>query len=158
MGFVDGVERNGNCFKEFDILVFCERFRGYIQHFGLAGDDIGLDKVNSAFRQGRIQEVGHAVVLAEVTHGVHLILHQGDEGRDYDCRSFAHKGGQLIAKRLAPSGGHDYESVAPAEQAEHDRFLIAFEGVESEVLFQGFDKLGRCCHDEEGRFIRFFPV
>ena len=47
--------------------------------------------------EGGVQEMGNAVVVAELAHGVHLILHEGYK-RGYDNGCTLHKQrGKLVA-------------------------------------------------------------
>ena len=80
--------------------------------------------------------MGDAQLSAEVADHVDLVLHQGDEWRNDDGRAFRHQCGQLVAKRLAASRGHQYEGVIAAKDAFDDFFLVAFELVEAENILQ----------------------
>ncbi len=67
--------------------------------------------------------------------GIHLVFHQGDEGRDDDGRSRQSDGGNLVAKRLPAAGGHDHEAVAPFVDGRDDLLLEGPECVVAKVLF-----------------------
>ena len=68
---------------------------------------------------------------------VHLVLHQGDEGRDHERRPLREQGRQLVADRLAGAGRHDGEQVPSRERRAHDLLLAGPEGVVAEVAAQG---------------------
>ena len=78
----------------------------------------------------------NAVVLAEMPHGIHLILHQGNQRGDYDCRSLHHQCRQLVAHAFSASCGHDHKGVATVQQITDNCLLVAFEAVKTEVSFQ----------------------
>ena len=85
--------------------------------------------------------MGYAIVGAEIPHGIHLILHQGDERGDDDGGALHEQRRQLIAERLASAGGHKHEHVVAVHQREYYFLLVAFEIVKSEMDFQGVCKL-----------------
>ena len=80
--------------------------------------------------------MGNGVVLAEVAHGIYLIFHQGDEGRDDNSGAVHEQSGELVTQGLATAGGHQHEGVAPVEEALNDSLLVALESTETEVTAQ----------------------
>jgi hypothetical protein len=55
--------------------------------------------------------------------GIHLVFHQGDEGR-YDQRDPGEdQGRKLIAERFSPSGGHNHQGIFSGEDGFEDLFL-----------------------------------
>lgn len=73
---VNGIKRDGNCFKEFNIFFFGERFRCHIKQLGLTLYYIALDLIDCSFIERGVQEMGHIVILTEIAHGIDLIFHQ----------------------------------------------------------------------------------
>ena len=87
MGLIYGIERNLNRFQELHILFFCQRLRSYIQQFRPPGKDIGLHLVYRTLVKGRIDEMSYSILLAEITHRIDLILHQGNQRRNHNGRA-----------------------------------------------------------------------
>ena len=121
VGLVNREVRDGNAPEPFDRVRPCEPFGREVQKPNLsllcAPDDRGL----LLFRQSAIQKRCGDAHLAELCH---LILHQGNQGRDHnnglrggDCR------GQLVAERLPAAGRHNHARIVTAEQAAHNLLL-----------------------------------
>ena len=72
-----------------------------------------------------------------------LILHERDERRNDDRGFSEQRSGQLVAERLAATGGHDHAGIFSGEQAAHDLFLQGQEGVISPVAFEESQETGR---------------
>ena len=98
MGLVDGIERYLHRLQELHIVLLRQRLGGYIQQFGDASTDVGLHLVDGPFVQRRVQVVGGALLFAEVTDDVHLVLHECYEGTDDDGHTVHQQRGQLIAQ------------------------------------------------------------
>ena len=89
----------------------------------------------------------------EAPDGIHLVLHEGNQGRNHDGRSFHDQGRQLVAERLAPAGGHEDKGVVSFREMADDGFLVSLKGVvteESLQLFMQYD--GIYSHKRAGRF------
>ena len=93
MGFVDGDERHGKA-PEPCVGVGQQPFGRQIQYLDLSGYRgfggcavvaLGLARVDG----GRRYAVGDECL--------HLILHQRNQGRHYDCRAFQQQGRHLVA-------------------------------------------------------------
>ena len=84
---VHGIKRNLHTLQKVHILLFVQRFWSQIQQFGLAAQHICFHLMNLRAGKRRVDEVSHSIFFREVTHGVHLILHQGYQRRDYDCHT-----------------------------------------------------------------------
>ena len=69
--------------------------------------------------------------------GGDLVLHEGDERRDDDREPRQHAGRHLVDERLARTGGHDAEHVAPGKDPLHELALARAEVVVAEVLLEG---------------------
>ena len=59
-------------------------------------------------------------------------MHEGDEGRDDDAGSLAHKRGYLVAEALAATGWHEHNSVVSRAEPLDDLGLVAPEVVVAE--------------------------
>ena len=77
--------------------------------------------------------MGHSVFFAEITHGIHLILHQSDQGGNYDRRTFHHNRRQLVTERLTSTGGHQHKGIIPGQHIFNDCFLIPFKGIKTKM-------------------------
>ena len=65
-----------------------------------------------------------------------LVVHQRDQRRDDDARSFEHHGGQLVAERLARAGRHHRQRPFPRQHARDDIGLDAAERGKAEDALQ----------------------
>ena len=136
VGFVDGIERDGNCLEKFNVFLFRQRFGRHIEQFGLARQDVGFHLIDGAAVERRIQKVSDSVVGREVAHCVDLVFHQGDERRNHDRCALHEQGGQLIAERFSAAGGHEHEHVVSSHQRKDNLFLVSFESIETKVFFK----------------------
>ena len=59
----------------------------------------------------RVEKMRHAVFGGKAAHGVHLIFHQRNKGRNDDGGTVHQQRRQLIAHALAAAGGHDDKRV-----------------------------------------------
>ena len=84
--------------------------------------------------QRAVQEKGRYAVFPEL---VDLVLHQGDERRNYDCQAVEDQSGDLIAEGLAPARRHDDQGVLFLEDVANDLFLKRPECLEAEDFFDG---------------------
>ena len=136
VSFVDGIKRDFNRFKKIDVLLFCEGFGGDIKKFSLSRGNIALNHVDSLLIERWIQEVSHSIFVAEITHCVHLVLHQGNQRWNYNSSSFHNQRWQLVAKRLAATGWHKHKGVLLVYQVLDYLLLIAFKRIKTEMLFK----------------------
>ena len=134
MGFINRIKRNLDGAQEFDVPLLGELFRRYIEQLGAPGGDVALHLVDGSLGERRVDEVGHAIVVARLAHGIHLIFHQGDEWRNHDGHSFHQKRWELVAQRFAASGGHQDKHVLAIKQGADDGLLVVFEGLKTEVF------------------------
>src|SRR5712671_1500121 len=72
-----------------------------------------------------------------------LVLHQRNQGRNYDRGLAEHKRGKLIAERLAAASWHHHASIVPAQQAPHNLLLQGTEGTVALILLKGGEEIGR---------------
>ena len=136
MGLVDGEERDGDLLQELHRLLLREGLRSHIEQLGVAFEQVLLHLGHLGTVQRGVEEVGHTLAARGVAHSVHLVLHQGYQGRHHDGYALADHGRQLVAQALAAARGHDDKGVVAVEQALDDGLLVAFELVESEYFFQ----------------------
>ncbi|MCU1320057.1 MAG: hypothetical protein JWP98_1575 [Edaphobacter sp.] len=91
---------------------------------GLAGFVAGEAGVDAGYAEAEVGELSG------------LVVHEGDEGGDYEGGASACDGGELVAEALAGSGGHDEKDVAAVGGGAADSLLIGAEGGEAEGLVQ----------------------
>ena len=65
---------------------------------------------------------------------IHLVFHQGDQGRDHQASTGENERGNLVADRLSGAGGHDREGILAREDRFQDRLLPRPEIAEPETL------------------------
>jgi len=68
----------------------------------------------------------------------HLVIHEGDEGRDDQDEPPAHGRGQLVAEAFSPSGRQHDQAVAPGERRLHGLPLERLEGVVAPAALERF--------------------
>ena len=104
----------------------------------------GIDKPIAPCRQ-IVDGLGHAFAVHAAVDGdglgaqgggqvVHLIFHEGDEGRYDQGEAAVEQGGQLVAERLARSGGKDGEDVFATPCCGHHLGLSTAQAVEAKIL------------------------
>ncbi len=99
--------------------------------------------------QGAV-EVGGGHV--RIPQGLHLILHEGDQGRDHHGQAGEEQAGDLIAEGLAAARGHDGQGVPAVQHIAHHLGLEGAEGVVAEDLFeQGAGRVQGGGHGGHGR-------
>ena len=136
MRFIYRIERDMQLLEQLDVLFFGQRLGRDVEQFGDTGQQIGFHFGDLGLVERGVQEMGDAfLVLDEAADGIHLVLHQGDQGGDDDGCAGQAKGRQLVAERLAATCGHQHESIAATDQVHDDFFLVAFEGIPAEKLF-----------------------
>ena len=73
--------------------------------------------------------------------GRHLVLHQGDQGRDDHRRSGKKESRDLIAEGFPGAGRHHTEHIPAGEQAFDQRLLAGAEGMMTVYFCEGFQRL-----------------
>ena len=141
MSLVHGIERYLDGCQEVHVLLLCQCLWCHVEQLCPARAHVTLHLVRLRLCQRGVQEMRYAVVLAYLPYGIHLVLHQGYQGRYDDGGTLHDQCRQLVAQRLASSRGHKHESVAPFEHVAYYALLVALECVETEVVFQLFCKI-----------------
>ena len=85
--------------------------------------------------------MSYGILFAEATHGIDLILHQGDQWRDDHGRPLHQKGWELIAETLPSASRHEDKGIMTCEDTLDDLPLVPLELVEAKVLLKGFCKV-----------------
>ena len=93
---VNGIERYLHRLKEFDILFLGERLGCNIKQLAHAICDVTLYEVDGGLIERRIDVMRNSLVLAQIAHYIHLVLHQRNKRRYNDGSSFHQQGRQLI--------------------------------------------------------------
>src|SRR5882757_4170592 len=132
--FIHGKEGDLQIAEEIHILLLGEGFRGHIQHFGMAIQEVLMDRADLFFIECGIQKMGYIIFAAIATDQVYLVLHQGDQ-RAYDnSHPLTDHRRQLITETFSSAGRHDDKSILPCQQALYDSVLIVFKGVKAKLL------------------------
>ena len=133
---VDGVERNLDLAQERHVVLLGQRFGCEVEQFGAAGQHVVAHLGHGGLVERRVEEMGDSRLGGEGAHGVHLVFHECDQGRDDDGHAVHDHGRQLIAERFAAARGHQHERVVPGQHVPDHRLLIAFERGKTEMLLQ----------------------
>ncbi len=80
-----------------------------------------------------VQELGGNSVTLE---SVHLVLHQRDQGGDYQCDARQRERRKLVTQRLAPAGGHEHDGITTVHHSADDLCLKRAEVVVAEVSLE----------------------
>ena len=67
---------------------------------------------------------------------VHLILHQGDQGRDHHRDPLQQQRGQLVAEGFSLPRRHDHDGIVAVQGVANGLFLPRKKGGEAEMLLQ----------------------
>ena len=73
---------------------------------------------------------------------VHLVLHQGNQWRDYHGDAVKDEGRQLVAEGLAPACWQQRQAVPPAQDVDYYFFLQGPKAVVSEAGFEDSKRSG----------------
>ena len=98
---VDGVERYLDFAQKRDVVLLGKRLGGEIEQLGAPLQHVGAHLRHGGLVERRIEEMGDARLRRESAHGVHLILHQGDQRRNDDRHAVHQQRRQLVTERLA---------------------------------------------------------
>ena len=99
VGLVHSVEGDFDFLQQGDVLFFGEGLGGDVQQFGDAAEQVLLDFLDLDAGEGGIQEMGDAVVAGfEAADGVHLVFHEGDQGRNHDGGPFHDERRELVTQ------------------------------------------------------------
>ena len=110
-----------------------QRFRRDVQQLDLAAAHAGHVLLVLLGRQGAVEEQRRHAQRVEL---LHLVLHQGDQGRDDDGQAGEDQGRELVAQRLAAPGRHDHQRILPGEDVGDD---FALQGPEFIVTKHGLE-------------------
>ena len=117
------IKRNIHIAQKFDILLFGQRFGGEIEQFRLPGQHVGAHLRDGRLVERRIEEMGDARLGREGAHGVHLVLHQRDQGGNDDRHALHEHGRKLIAEGFPAARRHQPQGVSAFANAIDDVFL-----------------------------------
>lgn len=134
VGFVDGEEGElglGEAGAEF---LVGEAFGGDVEEFEGVAFEFLVEGEGFLGGESGI-EPGRRNVLGE--EGVDLVFHEGDEGGDDEGEAIEEEGGELVAERLAATGGENRKGGAVGEQGLDDGELAFAKGVVTEVGLEG---------------------
>ena len=150
---VNSIEADLARFQEVHILLLGQRLRSHIQQFGLSCRDVSLHLIDGRLVQRRVQVMRQSILLAHAVDYIHLVLHQGYERRDHDGRALHDQRRQLVAQRFAATGRHQHKCVLTFQYVTDNGFLIAFELIKAEILFQLLSKIHFIAHNDVVSFL-----
>ena len=101
-----------------------DAFGREVEKLVLSQDDIVQFAENVVARHARVDGRGQDAPLTQVGH---LVLHQGDEGRDDEARTLHHQGRHLKGDAFPTARGHQSHGVPSAQNALNDVALDAAE-------------------------------
>ena len=138
MRLIHGIETDLHALQEIDVLILLQTLRSQVQQFRLAFQHVFFHGIDLTATKAGIDKMRHALLFRVVTHSIHLVLHQCDKRRDDNRHTVHDHRRQLVAQTLSAAGRHQHERVFAFHHIADNSFLIAFEGVESEVHLQRF--------------------
>ena len=139
MGFVDGEQGQGELLQPIEKARAQQPLWRHIKQIQLAllkGPPHG--RRLRGFQRG-VEGGGPHPGLAQA---LHLVLHQGDQGRHHHPHPAAAQGRNLITERFATAGGHQHQGRAATHHVVHDLLLGATEGAVAEHLAQHLGWIG----------------
>ena len=119
-----------------------EALGGEVEELELAVEEAAFDVLGLVEVEGRV-EVGGAD--AEVLQCCDLIGHERDERGDDDTGALPHEAGDLIAQRLAATGGHEDDGVPAGDEAVDDPRLLSAELLVAEDIVEDVEGGGGGC-------------
>ena len=140
---IDGVERYLYFMQEGHVVLLGQRFGGEIEQFRLPGQHVGTHLRDGRLVERRIEEMGDSRLGREGAHGVHLVLHQRDQGGNDDRHALHEHGRKLITEGFPAARRHQHERILPFQHIADHRFLVPFERRKAEVLLQLVMQQGR---------------
>ena len=112
----------------------------HVEQLELAGVQLPPQRRPLLRRQGRMQRSGPHPRLAQ---RLHLVLHQGDQGRHHHAQPRSTQCRHLKTDRLAAAGGHQHQPRPAADHVPHDRLLRPAEARVAPNLLQHLQRIGR---------------
>ncbi len=107
--------------------------RGDVQELHAAAGEVPPRAARLLRGKGAVQHDGGNAVLPG---GVHLVLHQGNQGAHDHGETLPQQGGQLVAQRLAAAGGESGKDVPAGQDLPKDIFLVRAKGGEAESALE----------------------
>ena len=133
VSFVHCHHGNGSLFGEIPEQFRLQPFRGHVDQLVGTGPGLVQGGVEFPSGQGTVDVSG---LDPGGFQSLDLVLHQGDQGRNYQGDPGEQQGGDLVAQGFAGAGGHDAQHVPALEQGINQGFLTGAEGSVSKILFQ----------------------
>ena len=135
VGLVNGEQRNVHTPQQGQRALLGQAFRGDVQQVQLAPVQGLFHLADLGRAQGGIEVTR---VYAQLAQGVHLVLHQRDQGRNDHPATRAREGGNLVAQGFAAAGGHQDQGVAAPDQGVDDLVLGWAEGLVTKGIAKNF--------------------
>ena len=139
MGLVDGEQGQGQRLQPIEKARAQQSLGGDIEQIQLA---LLKDPPHGGRLRGLQRGVEGGGPHARLAQALHLVLHQGDQGRHHHPHAAAAQGRNLIAKRFATAGGHQHQGRAARHYVLDNLGLGAAEGAVAEHLLQHLGGIG----------------
>lgn len=133
--FVDGEQGDAATFQQRQEARGEQSFRCHIQQVQIAREQGAFHPLGVFRIQGGVEEFG---AYTELAQGFHLVLHQGDQRRHHDADAVAQQRRDLVAQRLAATGGHQDQRVVADGDVFDNGLLGAAEIVVTEDAAEQF--------------------
>ena len=140
VGFVDGDQIDFHPMDLMQKAFLGHSFRRHIEEIQGSFSQAANDLRPFRLRLAAVEEGGPQT---DFTGGIHLVLHQRDQGADDQGGPRQHPGGQLIAEGFPSSGGHDGKDVAAALNGPDDVLLVGPKFLKAEDPVKGFSQSDR---------------
>ena len=136
VGFINGHKGEPDPLQKFDVFFLGKGFRGDVKQLGNAIGDIFLHLAYFIFGQGTVEHMGGTVVVGDPPDGIHLVLHQGDQGGYNDGGALLDQGGQLVTQGFPATCRHYDKGVLMRQYILYNIFLQALEGGETKIFLE----------------------
>ena len=136
MGLVNGEEGNGQFGQAFKAVARQQPLRREIDQVQLPRPQGSPGGLGLLWPLGRMQGGGAHPRLAQ---GRHLVVHQGDQGRDHYAGAGAAEGRNLITEGFAAASGHQHQGRAAGHYMVDDLRLGAPKGAIAKYFSQDLE-------------------
>ena len=139
MGFVDGEQGQGQRLQPIEKAGAQQSLGGDIEQIQLA---LLKGPPHGGSLRGLQRGVEGGGPHPRLAQALHLVLHQGDQGRHHHPHPAAAQGRDLITERFATAGGHQHQGRTAAHHVLDNLLLGSAEGPVAEHLLQHLGWVG----------------
>ncbi len=135
MRFIDREELHITFGKLVQESLLEKTFGRNVEQLERTGAKLFVDGLFVFVTQRTVQEGGRNTVALQ---GLHLVLHQGDQGRDNHSESAHGQCRHLEAEALTATGGHQHHGIVTIDHMLDHFLLERTKGLVAEVAFEKF--------------------